>query len=105
MLEAENRRKSQEVNQLQVQGAQDAQKQQQSRQEVLQTQRLATEAEAARDGARREVGGLPELQRGWEAGLPGQLCASTCSSCLPLPSGCSRGGGTGALAELTQGKW
>uniref|UniRef100_A0A452U1Y5 Ciliary rootlet coiled-coil, rootletin family member 2 n=1 Tax=Ursus maritimus TaxID=29073 RepID=A0A452U1Y5_URSMA len=56
MLEAENRRKSQEVNQLQVQGAQDAQKQQQSRQEVLQTQRLATEAEAA-------CGGLPELQQ------------------------------------------
>ncbi|VCX36798.1 unnamed protein product, partial [Gulo gulo] len=45
MLEAENRRKSQEVIQLQVRGAQGAQhqqqQQQQSQQEVLQMQRLA----------------------------------------------------------------
>lgn len=86
MLEAENRRKSQEVIQLQVRGAQGAQQQQQqqqqSQQEVLQMQRLATEAEAAHDGARREVGELSSRQRrhqcclkGWGPGPPGLTLA------------------------------
>nr|XP_045723375.1 ciliary rootlet coiled-coil protein 2 [Mirounga angustirostris] len=53
MLEAENRRKSHEVSQLQVRGAQDTQRQQQSQREGLQAQRLATEA--ACEGTQREV--------------------------------------------------
>lgn len=55
-LEGENQRKSQEVIQLQFRGAQEAQQQQQSRQQALELQRLAAEAEAAREGAQREVG-------------------------------------------------
>lgn len=49
----ENRRRSQEVSRLQARVAQDAQRQQQSRQEALELQRQVAEGEAAQ----KEVGG------------------------------------------------
>ncbi|XP_027960825.1 putative ciliary rootlet coiled-coil protein 2 [Eumetopias jubatus] len=68
MLEAENRRKSQEVSQLQVRGAQDAQ--QQSQREGLQEQRLA--AEVAREGTLREVLSLQQKLAEVEAAAEAQ---------------------------------
>ncbi|XP_039084419.1 putative ciliary rootlet coiled-coil protein 2 [Hyaena hyaena] len=68
MLEAENQRKSQEVVQLQARDAQGAQEQQ-SRQEVLHLQRLASEAalEAAREEVLRLRRKLEELEAGAKA--------------------------------------
>lgn len=66
MLEGENRRKSQEVSELQARGAQDAQRQQQSRQEALGLQRQVTEAEATLQQTRKEVGPVLFLDRSEE---------------------------------------
>ncbi|KAM8919132.1 ciliary rootlet coiled-coil protein 2 [Lycaon pictus] len=70
MLEAENRRKSQEVSQLQARGAQDAERQQQSQREVQQQQRLAprprrpTTAPRGGGGGRSGPEEAPACQRG-----------------------------------------
>ncbi|KAI5281298.1 Ciliary Rootlet Coiled-Coil Protein 2-Like [Manis pentadactyla] len=82
-LGAENRRRSQEVVQLQARGAQDAHRQQQGHQEVLELQRQVAKAEASLEGSQKEVlrlqrklaevearGGTQEKQ------LEGRLCES-----------------------------
>jgi hypothetical protein len=60
-LEDENQRKCQEVSTLQARGTQETERWQQSQQEALKLQRQVAEAEAAREGTQKEVGGLPVL--------------------------------------------
>lgn len=89
-LEAETQRKSREVVRLQARGAQDAQQRQQSRQEALELQRLAVEAEAAREGAQREVGAQHPA-----SGLTGATALSWGPGCL-CPQLCASWGASGA---------
>lgn len=90
VLEAENQKKSREVSQLQARGAQE---QQQGRREALHLQRRASEAEAALEAARKEVGrprGPGRRQRRWRGpgmeGRPAQLSSAGTAWGRPLVS-------------------